>query len=71
MKSLVGSMLVIPDLNPSNSRGLEFGRRRSLRRGLDAPERVRQLNGVAIKQMKSLFSAPAKRAIGKVMGKMQ
>lgn len=40
-----------------------------VRQGLDAPERLRQLNGVAITQMRSLLSAPAKRAVGKVMGK--
>jgi len=54
-------MLVIPTLIPSNSRGLEFWHpwfaawsnmesiiALLIRQGLDAPERLRQLNGVAI-----------------------
>jgi hypothetical protein len=36
-----------------------------IRQGLDAPERLRQLNGVAITQMKSLMSASVKRALGR------
>jgi hypothetical protein len=40
-----------------------------IRQNLDAPERLRQLNGVAITQMKSLLSASTKRAIAKVTGK--
>lgn len=34
------------------------------RQGLDAPERLRQLNGVAITQMKSLMSASVRKALG-------
>jgi hypothetical protein len=34
-----------------------------IRQDLDAPERLRQLNGVAITQMKSLMSASVKRAL--------
>jgi hypothetical protein len=69
-------MLVIPTLIPSNSRGLEFRHPWSavqsnmesinallIRQGLDAPERLRQLNDVAITQMKSLMSASVKRAL--------
>ncbi|HMQ76223.1 MAG TPA: KilA-N domain-containing protein [Flavobacteriales bacterium] len=40
-----------------------------IRQGLDAPERLRQLNGVAITQMRSLLSAPVKHAIDKATGK--
>jgi hypothetical protein len=36
-----------------------------IRQGLDAPERLRQLNGVAITQMKSLMPASVKRALGR------
>lgn len=40
-----------------------------IRQGLDAPERLRQLNSVAITQIKSLLSVSTKRAIEKVTGK--
>ena len=40
-----------------------------IRQGLDAPERLHQLNGVAITPMRSLLSAPVKRALGRSMGK--
>lgn len=40
-----------------------------IRQGLDAPERLHQLNGVAITQMRSLLSAPVKRALGRSTGK--
>lgn len=40
-----------------------------IRQDLNAPERLRQLNSVAITQMKSLLSASTKRAIEKVTGK--
>lgn len=36
-----------------------------IRQGLDAPERLGQLNGVAITQMKSLMSASVKKALGR------
>ncbi|MBL0045269.1 MAG: KilA-N domain-containing protein [Flavobacteriales bacterium] len=35
-----------------------------IRQGLDAPERLRQLNGVAITQMKSLMSGTLRKALG-------
>jgi hypothetical protein len=35
-----------------------------IRQGLDAPERLRQLNGVAITQMRSLMSAAVRKALG-------
>jgi hypothetical protein len=35
-----------------------------IRQSLDAPERLRQLNGVAITQMKSLMSASVRKALG-------
>lgn len=37
--------------------------------GLDTPERLHQLNGVAITQMRSLLSAPVKHAMDKATGK--
>ncbi len=36
-----------------------------IRQGLDAPERLRQLNSVALTQMKSLMSASVKRVLGR------
>jgi hypothetical protein len=40
-----------------------------IRQGLAAPERLRQLNGVAITQMRSLMAASVKRALGKAVKK--
>ena len=40
-----------------------------IRQGLNATDRLRQLNSVAITQMKSLLSASTKRAIAKATGK--
>lgn len=42
-----------------------------IRQGLDAPERLRQLNGVAITQMKSLMTASVKRTLGRSGNKLR